>query len=283
MAETFVRKANDEDISAAYAILEACRLGPWFELSAEQFRDWWWPSYTGIWVAEEDGIVGYSSARGEGIEVYVLPDHRRRGIGSELLRQAEAAIGGPLVEVTTRQDEPSARPFLEAHGYGLSYETWLMQIDLDRDLPEPSWPEGPAARTFQLDEAEEVKALLDVAYAEEPEFRPQPFEDWRSFMLGDPSFEPESWFIVDAPDGSLAAAILNWREGFIKDLVVHPGHRRRGFGAALLRHTFRHFHARGVDRVTLKTDSRNTSEAWRLYEREGMRKTRTYDDWEKRR
>jgi len=48
-------------------------------------------------------------------------------------------------------------------------------------------------------------------------------------------------------------------------------------------HTFRHFKARGAPRVTLKTDSVNTSQAWRLYERLGMRTIRTYDVFEKRR
>jgi ribosomal protein S18 acetylase RimI-like enzyme len=66
-------------------------------------------------------------------------------------------------------------------------------------------------------------------------------------------------------------------------MVVHPAHRRRGLGAALLQHVFRHFKARGMERVTLKTDARNTSQAWRLYERVGMRTIRTYDEWEKRR
>ena len=102
-------------------------------------------------------------------------------------------------------------------------------------------------------------------------------------MLGDPSFEPGCWFVAEAPDGSLAGAVLNWKEGFIKDLVVHPAHRQRGLGEALLRHTFRHFRARGARCVTLKTDSGNTSQAWRLYERLGMRKEQTYDVFEKRR
>jgi mycothiol synthase len=283
VAEASIRPATEVDIEAVWAILEAANLGPWYELSAEQFRDWWWPSYTAIWAAEGDRIVGYSAARGESVEVYVLPESRRRGIGSRLLAAAEEAVEGPLIEATTRQDEPGASPFLEGQGYARVYETWVMQVELDGQTPPPAWPEGMTVRTFRPEEAHAVKELLDLAYAEEPDFTNRPFEEWKTFMLGDPSFEAESWFVVEAPDGSLAAAALNWREGFVKDLVVHPARRRRGLGAALLRHTFRHFAARGLDRVTLKTDSRNTSQAWRLYESMGMRKIRTLDDWQKRR
>jgi mycothiol synthase len=283
VAEASIRPASEADVGPAWAVLEACNLGPWFALTADQFRDWWWPSYAGIWVAEADEIVGYSTARGESVEVYVLPESRRRGIGSRLLPPAEEAVEGPLIEATTRRDEPAAAPFLEGHGYEASYETWIMQVELGGEIPEPSWPEGMTVHTFRVDEAARVKELLDLAYAEEPDFTPQSFEKWKTFMLGDPSFEPESWFVAEASDGSLAAAALNWREGFVKDLVVHPGYRRRGLGAALLHHTFRHFGTRGLERVTLKTDSRNTSQAWRLYERLGMRKIRTLDDWQKRR
>jgi ribosomal protein S18 acetylase RimI-like enzyme len=283
VAEARIRPATEADVEPAYAVLEACNLGPWFELAFEQFRDWWWPSYAGIWVAEEDGIVGYSTARGEGVEAYVLPASRRRGIGSGLLAVAEELVEGPLIEATTRRDEPAAAPFLAGHDYERAYETWVMQLDLDEEIPPPAWPEGLNPRTFRAPEAESVKELLDLAYAEEPDFTKRPFAEWKRFMLGDPSFEPDSWFVVETPDGSLAAAALNWKEGFIKDLIVHPEHRRRGLGAALLRHTFRHFQAQGAERVTLKTDSRNTSQAWRLYEREGMRTIRTLDEWQKRR
>jgi mycothiol synthase len=283
VAESPIRAATEADIEPAWEILQAASLGPWYELSAEQFRDWWWPSYKGIWVAEDHDVLGYSAARSEMVEAYVLPQARRRGIGSRLLTAAEAGVEGPLVEATTRQDEPAARPFLEAHGYELSYETWLMQVVLDEDVPAASWPDGVAVRSFRPDEAGQVKALLDAAYANEPDFNPGTLKEWKSFMLADPSFEPESWFVAQAPDGSLAGAALNWREGFLKDLVVHPDFQGRGLGKALLLHTFGHFRARGEPRVTLKTDSRNTSQAVRFYEHMGMRKTRTYDDWQKRR
>jgi ribosomal protein S18 acetylase RimI-like enzyme len=283
VAEVTIRSASEADIEPAYAVLEACKLGPWFELDLEHFRDWWWPTYAGLTVAETQEVVGYSAARTQMVEVYVMPEFRRRGIGSRLLAEAEAAVEGPLVEASSRRDEPAAAPFVTGHGYERASETWLLQAELGEEVPPPAWPDGMTARSFRVEEAEQVKELLDVAYAEEPGFVAQPFQKWKNFMFNDASFEPESWFVVEGPGGSLAAAALNWKEGFIKDFVVHPSYRRRGLGAALLRHTFRHFQARGLERVTLKTDSRNTSEAWRLYERGGMRTIRTYDDWEKRR
>jgi mycothiol synthase len=282
VAEAQIRPASDGDIEAAYAVLKACRLGPWFDLTPEQFRGWW-PSYKGTWLAEADAAVGFGAARRGDVEVYVVPDARRRGTGSRLLAEAEAVAGGSRIGATARRDEAAAAPFFQRHGYSRTYETWLMQIELEVEPPEPSWPEGITVRTFRPEEAKAVKELLDVAYAAEPGFRLQPFEDWASFMLEDTSFEADCWFVAETPSGSLAGAALSWKEPFVKDLVVHPAHRRRGLGAALLLHTFRHFWGRGERQVTLKTDSSNTSQAWRLYERLGMRKTRTYDEFEKRR
>jgi ribosomal protein S18 acetylase RimI-like enzyme len=280
VAEVAIRPATDGDVEPAYRILEACKLGPWYDLRLDQFRDWW-TSYREVWAADVDGLAGFSAARRELVEVYVLPEVRRRGIGSALLERAEAALQAPRASAVTRRDEIEGARFLEQHGYSRSAETWLMQMALDGEIPEPRWPEGMRLRTFTGEEARAIKDLLDTAYAQEPGFTEEPFEDWEKFMFGDSSFEPESWFVVEAEDGSLAAAALNWKEGFVKDLVVHPDHRRKGLGAALLHHTFRHFKARGLEEVSLKTDSTNTSQAWRLYERLGMRTIRTLDDWEK--
>jgi ribosomal protein S18 acetylase RimI-like enzyme len=280
VAEPDIRRAVAEDVDPAYRILEACKLGPWYDLRLDQFRDWW-KSYRAVWVAEAEALVGFSAARSELVEVYVLPERRGHGIGSALLEKAEPALRGPRAEATTRRDEVDGARFLEHHGYTHVAETWLMQTALDREIPEPRWPEGTNVRTFRREEAQAVKDLLDTAYANEPGFRKEPLEEWERFMFGDSSFEPESWFLVEASDGSLAAAALNWKEGFVKDLVVHPAHRRKGLGTELLHHTFRHFQARGLGEVTLKTDSTNTSQAWRLYERVGMRTIQTLDDWVK--
>jgi ribosomal protein S18 acetylase RimI-like enzyme len=280
VAEPRIRPATEGDQEAAYGILEACRLGPWFELSFEDFRSWW-PTYAGVWIAEEGDALGYSATLGGQVEIYVLPGARRRGIGSRLLSNAEGVIGGSVATATARRDEETAAPFFTARGYAPVAETWLMQVELDDVSEAPQWPEGYSVRVFRLTDGEAVKGLLDASYADEPGFQLLPYEDWRRRMMEFSRFEPESWFVAEAPDGALAGAALNWSDGFVKDLVVHPDQQGRGVGKALLLHTFAHFKARGAPRVTLKTDSWNTSQAWRFYEHMGMRKTQTYDDYEK--
>jgi mycothiol synthase len=281
VAEASIRPAHAEDVESAYGVLVACDLGPWYDLTLEQFRAGW-PAYRGTWLAEEGNVVGFAAARSDEVEAYVFPEARRRGIGTRLLAEAEARAEERRITAMARRDEAAAAPFLERHGYRAGSEVWLMQTDLDREQPEPVWPDGIAVRSFRVEEARAVKELLDVAYAKEPDFRLRPFEDWSRFMLGDASlFDPDCWFVAESEDGSLAGAALNWKEAYVKDLVVHPSQRLRGLGTALLRHTFRYFKDRGFPRVALKTDSLNTSRAWRLYEREGMRKTRTYDIFEK--
>ena len=137
-------------------------------------------------------------------------------------------------------------------------------------------------RTYGGEEAEarEIKDLLDLAYAEEFHHQPATFENWSRFMFEDPMFDPGVWFLAVA-DGKIVGAALNWDEGYIKDLVVHPDWRGRGLGKALVYETFGEFKRRGLPRVTLKTDSNNPTDAWRLYERVGMSKERTYEIFQK--
>jgi ribosomal protein S18 acetylase RimI-like enzyme len=278
-----IRLFQAEDVEPAYAILndEQREIGE-PELSLGMLQNIVAIS-DASWAAEASGeLVGSAHIREGGIDVLVRKAERRRGIGSRLLRTAEDATDAPVLRLVAPSAQPAAAAFCAANGYQKAWEVWLMGIDLDDTLEPPRWPDDVAVRTFRPEDAAAVKELLDLAYAEERDHRPLSFEDWQTFMLGDPDFDPACWFLAEA-EGELAAAILNWNDGYVKDLVVHPERRRRGLGEGLMRHTFREFRRRGFDRVTLKTDSVNPTEAWRLYERLGMRKERTYEMFEKQR
>jgi len=284
VAEFTIRPARAEDAEAVfelYADWQRSNYGQ-VEIGREMY-DTILASADGSFVAEVDGrIVGEADASGGWIDVGVEPSVRRRGIGTALLQAAEGtATAKPTLLMALQSDAPGAA-FAQANGYEKAWEVWLMGIDLPEAIPEPEWPEGVSVRTYGGEEAEarEIKELLDLAYAEEFHHQPVTFESWSRFMFEDPMFDATVWFLAVA-DGKIVGAALNWDEGYIKDLVVHPDWRGRGLGKALVYQTFGEFKRRELPRVTLKTDSNNPTDAWRLYERAGMRKERTYEIFQK--
>lgn len=282
MADVTIREAGAEDLEPTHEIVAAWQQEVFGEpeLTLEQLRNVWdlWKGFT-AW--EKQRAVGTSAVWGDNLVLFVRPEARRRGIGTRLLAAAERAAPLNVLQADAVTLEPAAAPFLRANAYDKVREIWLMGIDLREAGDEPRWPDGIEVRTFRDEDVPAVKDLLDEAYAAEPDYRPVPLEEWRRVMLGDPSFSADVWFLAES-DGELAAAALNWKEGYVKDLVVHPRWRRQGLGEALLRRTFRTFTERGVPHVTLKVDSSNPTQAWRLYERLGMRRERTYEVFEKR-
>ena len=71
-----------------------------------------------VWVAEEDGrIVGYAALEGDMLDsLYLLADARRRGIGTRLLREVQAATPGEL-RLHVFQRNTDARAFYTHHGF----------------------------------------------------------------------------------------------------------------------------------------------------------------------
>lgn len=278
VADFRIRSLEPGDVDAAYEILAAWQEQVFgeAEMSHGMFSNAQTIA-TAAFVAEtEEGIAGHTSLLRYHVNVLVRDADRRRGIGTALLRACEERAAVEMLEVVGVTAEEAAAPFARANGYEKTSEVWLMGVDLPAEVPAPEWPESVSVRTYAPEDVDQVKPLLDLAYSEEPGFVPVPLEDWKTFMLGDPSFDPTVWFLAVA-EGSVVGAILNWKEGYVKDLVVNPSWRGRGIGKALMLETFAEFARRGVERVTLKTDSNNPTGAWRLYERLGMKTERTYE------
>jgi GNAT superfamily N-acetyltransferase len=75
-----------------------------------------------VWVAELGGeVVGYAAVKGELLDaLYLLPDVRRQGIGTLLLRQAQAHVrerGGGGLSLFVFQKNTDARAFYAHHGF----------------------------------------------------------------------------------------------------------------------------------------------------------------------
>jgi ribosomal protein S18 acetylase RimI-like enzyme len=227
------------------------------------------------WLVERDGdVVGYVAlkvggglaARGDVAGLLPLAESRARERGDDHLET-----------ITTTRDERLVQT-LEAAGWARPRDVHRMWLALDAEPPEPRLPDGVTVRTYSPDDARPLHAFLELAYAQNNE-RVDPFEAWLHFMTAEPDFDGRFWHLAVA-DGGLVACALTWApyegNGWVKDLAVHPEHRRRGLGEALLHHAHRAYREAGVARVGLKVDSDNPTGAGRLYDRLGYATDRVY-------
>jgi mycothiol synthase len=202
-------------------------------------------------------------------------------------RAAELAATRVRVPVWAGQDR--LRTALEAHGYRPVRASFEMVVELDdAPPPAPSWPDGVTVRAYRHPEDERAAhATQEEAFRDAWEYRPTTLDEWREFQVNAPGFDASLSFL--AYDGDEVAGIcLVFAErpgdadvGWISILGVRRPWRRRGLGEALLRHSFRELHGRGLRRVALAVDAENPTGATRLYERVGMRPTVRIDSWEK--
>jgi GNAT superfamily N-acetyltransferase len=185
----------------------------------------------------------------------VLPDYRRQGVGSELLRRAEAYLtrrgarellaggmaprnpylfgmyGGcdsPGILAT----EPGARPFFEKYGYQIAQTCGIFQRELERMYL-------PADPRFQA-----IRQRYDIIAT--------PYSQagwWREGVLG--PIEAVEYRLQDKQSEQISARAIMWdMETFAQewhqacvgliDLHVEPPFRRQGLAKYLLAQVLRH-------------------------------------------
>jgi mycothiol synthase len=260
------------------------------EIAEAEVRHWFTLPEIWIRVAEREGqLVGYVDSVPRGKDDATELDVRTLDPESAelLLRTGEERAGTPLVRVVVQGDDPVLRKVVEASGWRPVRRSYQMRIELDGDLPEPSWPDGISVRQLQPEDERLVYEANNVAFAEDWHFRRQPFERWRDDNFGRENFDHSlSWL---AEDGEQLAgfSVNSWHFsgdpefGWVGILGVAPESRRRGLGTALLHQSFLEFRTRGAKRVGLGVDAENVTGAVRLYERAGMHVHRLNVTYEK--
>ena len=213
----------------------------------------------------------------------MLPEHRGRGLGSELLRRLQArayelaAQAPPGEEVWLGQDvapaNDGARELLERNGFDRIRHFWKMAIDLDAELPQAEWPDRIRLEPFNVSQAREAFDASEEAFLDHWAHTPHDFDEWRAWMIERDSFDPSLWLI--ARDGNEIAGFSFCyaapQEGWVAVLGVRRPWRRRGLGRALLLESFRELRVRGLPRAALGVDAENPTGATRLYESVEMR------------
>jgi len=119
--------------------------------------------------------------------------------------------------------------------------------------------------------------LLAMLFAQEAELSPDPAKQRRALelILADPS--RARVYVARDSGKAVAMAALHFttstaeggKVAGLEDCIVHPEHRRKGIGKALLAYVITQAHAEGVLRVMLLTDGDN-ARAQALYRKLGF-------------
>lgn len=225
--------------------------------------------------------------QGRRAEADVHPGYRSRGIGSAVLGWTEARareVGGTALRQTVTDANASAIELLRRSGYEPGYTSWILEIALEEEPPEPAVPDGIRLRDFVPGRDDrDVYRLIDDAFNEWPLRDPSPFDEWAAVTIARETFAPDlSPLAIDGDELVGAALSLDYgphAEGYVHQVAVERSHRNRGIARALLLHAFRAFHRKGRRACILSTDSRTG--ALGLYESVGMHVRRSYTSYRK--
>lgn len=235
-------------------------------------------------------LYGYANVQNPGTdaataEAYVLPAHRGRGLGTELVQMA-LREGGEHTRVWAHGSLPAAQAV--ASGLGLTALRELLQ--LRRALAAPALPElevpaGVVLRTYREGDDAEILRVNAAAFVWHPEqgamsakdLAEQRAEDWfdpAGLFLAFDEADPERllgfhWTKVHAANPELPEPAM----GEVYVVGIDPSAQGRGLGALLTLAGLRHLRDLGLETVLLYVEGDNEP-ALKTYERLGFSRFR---------
>ena len=277
IAELFA--SVEEAVTGRPSLLDATTVDGWLQTIAFD---------TNTWLFEEDGqLVAGAFAQQFGVRGNsagaVRPSAWGRGLGTRLVELVETRFvdgGANRVHSWTVAGDKAADELFLGRGYREARRFWEMAVELETDPDEPSVRVAP----FTEEDARAFHAALEESFAEHWEHQPESFEEWWTRQRGRANFDPSLWFVIR--DGNELAGVARNEArppaGYVGALGVRPAWRGRGYGRALLLHSFREFRNRGMTGATLGVDAANATGATKLYESVGMHVEQETVVWEKR-
>ncbi len=265
-----------------------------------------------IWDGEE--LIGYAEVFGQRqvrethsiwLGGTVHPDHRRRGLGRQLLRwqlgRAEQlhVQRHPSVPANVMCDVSEANAGLAALAGNEGLEEIRFWFEMVRPLETPV-PPLPPLRTargvriepYDIARDEEVRQAHNIAFHGHFGSTKRGPEEWKVFFTGARAFRPDLSLLAVTDDGSAAIAgyLLAYvydvdvvatgrREVYIGQLGTLPVYRGRGVGSMLMATGLANWAAAGHQDVYLGVDAANETGALGLYERAGFTVHKRSTSW----
>jgi mycothiol synthase len=238
-----------------------------------------------LWVRDGDGLAGYARVHDGTAEGVVHPDHRRRGVGTALLRQLLDVAGNRPLSVWAHGDLPGSAELLTPHGFERARVLLQMRRDLagvDPD-PRPQLPDDVRVVPFRPGRNEDAWLRVNAAaFAHHPEQGSWTPEDLR-LREAEPWFDPEGFLMAWRGDPDDGGELLgsHWTKvhpagdvgpepvGEVYVLGIAPEAQGLRLGTALTDLGLAHLRSRGLAEVLLYVEEDNAA-AVRLYEGRGF-------------
>jgi mycothiol synthase len=199
-------------------------------------------------------------------DVAVVPDHRRRGIGSALLAEVSArarGFGKDRLQVEVKESDADSRAFLDHRGFERVGAEKAVVLDLDPVEARGVVPPAGVRIVSREEEPDRLDGMYAVAVQAEEDIPGsegiQTFEQWRAHEIDKPSRRADLCFIALAGDEVVGYAALQ----AFGDLAFHGltatrrDWRRRGVATALKHAEIAAAKRAGFGRLLTESEERN--------------------------
>ncbi len=231
---------------------------------------------------------------------YVLPEWRRKGIGSTLLIYTEDHLRGlanhapkgglRFFEVYQADTESDKQSLLKNAGYQPIRYFFEMVRPLDAAIPEIALPEGLEIRPATPDLYRTIYNAADEAFQDHWGHVPGTDSEYQGWVES-PEFQPARWKVA-WDNGQVAGMVLNFindeenehfkrKRGHTEDISVRRPWRRRGLARSLLAQSLQMFKDEGMEEAALGVDTDNLSGALALYEDLGFQTNKLWTAYRK--
>lgn len=275
------------DSRAVFEVMAAQEQHDTGEIAIEEadiVGDWQRPSYDvsagTLGVFEGDRLVAYAEYMGaDRGDAAVHPDHRGRGIGTAIagwMQERARAAGASVVGMPVPMGSAGDR-LLEALGYHVRWNSWVLQLPEGATVPHRDLPDGYALREATADDYEACWTVLEDAFLEWSVRDREPFDDFVARTVKRPGFESWNLRLVTDASGTVVGVTVVYpfgTEGYVDRIATRKDQRGRGIAQAMLVDAFAVAREHGALTSGLNTDSRTG--ALGLYEKVGMQVTQNW-------